>query len=404
MAGLNIKVRTFSDQGLFARKKISLGSKSIETPFKAMSITNTTKNDQIRDEARGFNEIWLNTDPQKLNKAKNTMKSPHTKKIREGLNKSKEGEFNLIFADYKATQEITDENIKFLADMIYSNSDIVPVPLMSKFYDAVRDSNQGTMSKYWSIYKKNTRKFIKAVRQINGKPIMGVLPYLPWSFVQQMVNFYLDEGIRCFAFDFNARTVTSHTQITNMVQPLIREIANRNLQEEVFFYSLNANKGRSSGSRDFVPPKDYLSLGVGFDVLGEKHKSLPMHPDVLAKMDDSKPKFRMFSRENYYYKDFDIESILEKQIPQETGLNRSRVVKRLQTNNNTKYKYQALLNAEQQSMENKVLRTVIDEQRVGEHVKAKTGVTDNQYSVLEQVKNSFDAGKTQKSLKEPDLW
>ena len=129
-----------------------------------------------------------------------------------------------------------------------------------------------------------------------------------------------------------------------------------------------------------------------------------MHPDVLAKMDDSKPKFRMFSRENYYYKDFDIESILEKQIPQETGLNRSRVVKRLQTNNNTKYKYQALLNAEQQSMENKVLRTVIDEQRVGEHVKAKTGVTDNQYSVLEQVKNSFDAGKTQKSLKEPDLW
>jgi len=176
MPKLNVKVDTFDDHSLFSHKTIQLGSKSIETPTKAIQIGETTKNDNILDEVRGANEIYFSTNPGKLAKAREEFKPSFKKNIGQALNKGNDDEFNFVFAQFGSERRFDDSNLDFLLDTIYSTSDFVTVPLMSDLVSAIEDDGDGTDSIYFKTYKENVKRFIETAEQLNSKPIMERSP------------------------------------------------------------------------------------------------------------------------------------------------------------------------------------------------------------------------------------
>lgn len=400
MAKLNVKVDTFDDNSLFAHKTIQLGSKSIETPAKALQIGETTRSDTVLDNVRGANEIYFSTDPGKLAKAQQEFKPNVKKNLGRALNKTNDDEFNFVFAQFGSERRFDDSNLDFLLDTIYSTSDFVTVPLMTDLVSAIEDDGDGTDSIYFKTYKENVERFIETAEQINSKPIMGTLPQLPWGLTNEIVDLYLDKGIRAFCFDFNGRTVTAQFQLSNMVVPLLREVGKRKIQEEVFFYCLNANRGRGSSESDFVPARDFISLGFGFDIVGDKHMSLPRPSDFYEKMEDTGPEFRMFHKDEYYYKTHDYDSSFIDRLPTKTGLDREKIAEN--SSSHHRRKFEKLLNGEQQALEAMDLRPAIDENRVLGHIQTKSGVDNNVLSNLQSSKEEFENERKQKRLN--DLW
>lgn len=380
MASLKVKLRSLDDETPFSHKKIKVGSKSIETPAKSLDIGKTTKKDPVSEDSRGINEIYFKITPKKLKEGREG-KHPHfKKKIGGSLNKAEKDEFNIIFPAYDSQTEFNDDNLFLLVDTVYSTSDFVTIPLMPSLVDAIRkDEGKGTDSKFFQMYKNNIKRYIKAVRQIDGKPIIGTLPAISWNFTKEIVDLYLDKGIRGFCFDFLGRTITAERQLSDVVTPLMRKVFQRDLQEDIFLYAMNAHKGRSTGN--FTPARDFLGLGFGFDILGDKHIQRTMTEEVAEKLNSGKDTFFLFNKNDYIYNSYEYEK-LQENLPSDTGLNEQRITNK----KSQKYKFQALINAEQQSKECKDLKTSIDENRVTEYVSPKRGAKSER--IIEEMKSS----------------
>ena len=397
MARARVKVESIDDDTLYAHKIIKVGSKRVETPTKALQINKTTRQDSVSTEARGINEIYFEVNPKSLREGR-TQRKPYFKKvIGQGLNKAQDDEINILFTQFRSTEEFSDNNLLYLADTLYSTSDFVSVPLMSNLLKAIREDGSGTSSKYFQRYKANVRNFIEAVQQLNGKPIMGTIPALPWDFTNQLVNLYIEKGIESFCFDFNGRQITAETQLSDMVTPLMRQIATEDMEEDVFLFALNAHKGRTTGD-NITPARDFFSHGFGFDVLGDKHVSPDLPPHIYEKMENQDPEMYLFDREDYVYNSLPYDSSLQSQIPSYSELDPQRVL-----NPDYKSRYESLLNTEEQARESMELQMAVDENRVVNHISQKRGVKEEQ--VVDDMKNTksvFDGGKPQSSLRELD--
>lgn len=389
-------MRDFDEDTLFSHKRISLGSKSIETPAKAIQIGKSrTGKDLISSEARGVNEIYFQTNSDKLERDRQTFDVGHRRKIRHSLNKTEDREFNFVFVKLDTVDILDIENIQYLADLIYSTSDFLTIPLMPEFLDAIKEEGRGTDSKYFRAYLQNVENYLDTAMQINNKPILGTLPALPWDFTNKVIDLYLNRGVRAFCFNFNGRTVTAENQLLNMVTPLMRRIAVENLQEDVFFYSLNAHRGRRISGGNYVPARDFMSFGFGFDILGDKHLAGNLPPHLLEEM-DSDLSLRLFERNEYVYEDHGYDANLRTRLPIDTGLNLDRIV----DNPQDRYRYAALLNGEQQSLEANDLRSVIDDHNVVEYIEPKRGISPDNLDDMKTAKRNFEGQKTQTSLDE----
>lgn len=399
MAKARVKVKNVDDDTLYSHKTVKLGSKRIETPTKALQVDQTTRNDPVSDDARGINEIYFEVDPESLRKGRKQHKPYFKKRIGQSLKKTEDGEINVLFPQFRSTEKFSKDNLLYLADTVYSTSDFVTVPLMSDLLKAIREEdNSGTSSRFFRTYLANVQNFIEAVQQINGKPIMGTIPALPWDFTNQLVNFYIDNGVKAFCLDFNGRQITAETQLSDMVTPLMRQIATEDMEEDVFLYALNVHKGRSTQD-NITPARDFFSHGFGFDILGDKHVSPDLPPHIYEKMQNEEPEFYLFDRDNYVYNSLTYGSELRNNIPSNTGLKPDRIL-----NPDYKSRYEKLLNTEEQAREAQELQTAVDENRVVDHIAEKKGVQDEQ--VVDDMRNTktvfTEGGKPQSSLRDLD--
>lgn len=395
---MRVKVRDFDEETLFSHKRISLGSKSIETPAKAIQIGKTRLGkDEVSSAARGVNEIYFQTNAEQLERDRQTFDVGVRRKIRHSLNKSDDGEFNFVFAKLETVDTLDLDNIQYLTDLIYSTSDFLTVPLMPEFLEAIKEEGRGTDSRYFRAYLQNVEQYLDAAMQINNKPILGTLPALPWDFTNKVIDLYLDRGVRAFCFNFNGRTVTAENQLLNMVTPLMRRIAVENLQEDVFFYALNAHRGRRTSGGDHVPARDFMSFGFGFDILGDKHLAGNLPPHLLEEV-DAAPSLRIFERNDYVYEEYGYGPDLGSRLPSDTGLDPERIIDYPQS----RYRFAALLNGEQQSLEANDLRPVIDDHDVAAHIGTKRGISSDNLEDMKTAKRSFEGQKTQTRLDDLD--
>ncbi len=194
MGKFQVKVRNIDDDTLYTHKTIKLGSKSIDTPCKAISIGKSTKKDNIAEEARGFNEHFFQVDKDGLEEAQRSHDANLQKNIGRSLNKGRRDEFNVVFVNYQSIGHLSRENLNYLADLIYSTSDFFTVPLMPELLTKVKEDGKGTASSHFDTYLNNIKNFIKVARQINGKPIMGVIPSMPRIFINKIIDLYINEA------------------------------------------------------------------------------------------------------------------------------------------------------------------------------------------------------------------
>ena len=400
MTKFRVSVDTRDEDTLFTHKKISLGSKTIETPIKSLSIGKSRQSKEVLSEdARGFNEIYFQADSERLEEARQEFKSGLKSKIRSALKKTNRNEeFVVVFCEFNSVEEFSREHLEYLADLLYSTSDFLAVPLMPAILEAIKDDKRGTASIYFDWYLNNVRNFIRVAREWNDKPLMGTIPSLPRAFTDKIIEEYINEGLRAFCFNFNGRTVTAESQLTDMVAPLMRNITVQNMEEDVFLYSLNAHRGRSTQEGDYIPARDFMSFGFGLDVLGDKHTGGSLPPHLFEKLEDSDPTFRLFERDDYIYRNYEYGPELESRLPDDSGLSKSRIMSRPSDN----YRLATLLNGEQQAKEANSLRTVIDENRVSDHVAVKEGVGDDELQSMKDTKENFEGNQAQTSLSNLD--
>lgn len=393
MTKLNVKVRNIDDDTLYTHKKIQLGSKSIETPSKAISVgkLKPQTGEKIKQGARGVNEVYVQADKEEIREAQKSFDQSFSR-LGSSLKKTSEDEFDVVFFNYTSVEELEHEDIEYIADLLYSTSDFVAVPLMPNLLEQVKEDSVGVSSKYFQRYLNIAERFIDIATQINGKPIMGTIPSAPRIFTNKIIDLYIEKNLRAFCFNFNGRTVTAKDQLTDMVTPLMRQIAVEGKEEDVFTYALNAHRGRSQGS-DYIPARDFMSFGFGLDVLGDKHVGPSLPPHIFEKLEDSDPTFRLFESNEYYYKNYEYSELREK-IPEETGIPESRIINR----KSDSYRLATVINAEQQSLETATLQPYIDEYTVVEHIQDKQGVSFDAISSMKSQKSSFEDDQGQSSL------
>lgn len=117
MANLKVKVKTFDGDTLFSHKEIIIGSKTIETSVKTIPIEKITKKDTISDDARGINEIYFQANSSKFQQAKEKNNAYFQKKVQNALNKTQNGEINIVFANLQSIDYST-EGLRFLVDFL----------------------------------------------------------------------------------------------------------------------------------------------------------------------------------------------------------------------------------------------------------------------------------------------
>ncbi|GGC52302.1 hypothetical protein [Haloferax sulfurifontis] len=395
MANLRVNVRNVDDDTLFTHKTIRVGSKTIDTPSKAIPIRKLTSKDPIATTARGVNEIYFEVSAEDLRKAQETYSSPLKKKIKTARNKTKTGEINVIIPKVTSVKPLSDTDLQYLSDFLQSTSDFVVIPLMTDLLEKIKEDNRGTSSKYFDTYKQNVKKFIEISLQLNEKPLMGTLPPLPWKFTNKIIDIYINNNIRAYCFDFNGKMVTAETQLSDMVTPLMRRIAMEKMQEDVFLYSLNANRGRKKRTLDLKPASDFLTFGFGFDILGDKHIGGNLPPHLFDKTGPDT--FQVFEPEKYTYDKF-LYDDLRANLPSSTELDISRIVNRPQDSS----RLSILLNSEQQSLETERLKPAIDEYRVVDYIKQKRGVLGENLDNMVKEKSRFEGNKNQTSLDDLD--
>lgn len=398
MTKLNVDVRNIDDDTLFTHKTIEVGSKSIDTPAKAIPIRKLTQKDQISPEARGFNELYFQVSPEQIEESRQSFDSSLKKRVRTALNRSREGEINVVFINYTSTEDFSDEVLEYIVDLIYSTSDILTIPLMPELLSAIKDDGKGTASTYFETYFKNIKRYVKTARQINGKPIMGVVPSLPRAFTDKIIEYYINDRIRAYCFNFNGRTVTAERQLTDMVTPLMRNVAVEDMEEDVFLYSLNAHRGRSVEDLQNTPARDFLTFGFGLDVLGDKHTGGDLPPELIEKISGSEPRFRLFDKGHYVYQSLEYGDQLRARLPTDTGLDIDRILQRKSEN----YRLATVLNGEQQAKEALGLRPLIDEYEITRHLDRKRGVQDKNLEEMKTARQSFDGNRNQSQLSELD--
>jgi|GEM_PF-3721676 len=398
MSKLKIKVKNISDESLYTHKVVKVGSKKIESPIKSVSVQKMTKKDVISKPSRTINELYFKVGPNKLKESKVSFDSNIEKNLKTSVEDFNNENINVVFAEWNTDRPFSESELKYLADIIYSTSDILTTPLMPKILKSIKDDDVGLESKFFDYYKDNLREFIKTFRQIDGRPVMGTIPALPWAFTKQIIDIYLEKGVRAFCFNFNGRTVIAENQLVNMVTPLMRRIGEEDLVEDVFFYVLNAHRGRSPTGKEYIPAKDFMSFGFGFDVLGDKHVGLKLPPNVIKKLDSEEDTFKLFHRDQYVYRDYEFNDELKRNIPSETGLDKDRIVNRPQD----RYRLSRLLNTEQKLKETKILASTIEENRVVDYVNEKKGVTPKNIKNMQETKENLEEGQQQTSLKDLD--
>ncbi|WP_133412337.1 hypothetical protein [Natrarchaeobaculum sulfurireducens] len=391
-------MENIDDDTLFTTKQVSIGGKKITTPTKAIPIKKIYNNESILTEARGFNEVYFQVDDKKIQRARSSFDSEFSRSIGSGLNNAKNGEINAVFAEYKTTKAAPKEHLEYLSDLIYSTSDILTVPRMPALQSAIKEDNVGTASKNFQRYMKNLKSYLEYADQMNGKPIMGVIPTLPPVFTSHIIDLYFDKGVRAFYFDFDGRKVTAEKQLTDMVTPLMRRVSVEDLQEDVLLYSLNAHRGRNTGGKNYTPAADFMTFGFGLDVLGDKHVGGKLPPHLYEKINEGGPSFRVFHKDEYTYQSYEYDKELRRKLPLETGLDADRILGRPSDN----YRLSSILNGEQQGIEARRLHTVINEHRVKDHIYKKKGVGSKVLNNMKSAKREFDGNSNQSKLDELD--
>jgi hypothetical protein len=372
-----IKVSDFkvADDLFMKTQKINIEGKILQTPIKTIDASKLHPDIQIVDKVKGLNEICKFFNGQRLEeyvtgaKDESLINIELARKIRNTNHK----EAIICFVGYEDLKFPDEKGINFLMNLAHEFSDATPLPLVPKLFK----NDERDFYVKLNDYKVFMKKCIDSINRFNNKPILGIIPeIIPSTYVADLVNFYYDNDITSFVYDFKGKVSAGmRTKIREMMIAL-KEL---DLLGNSFLYSINVNNGKMIKDASIVRARDILTFGFGFDALGDQHIRRVFPPDVAKmireRMINSSPLIRLFNNKDYgYYKTSDL-SMLENIYPKdETSIpfDNFRVF-------NTKAKHsQTLFNSERIGLEAmKYQRLIIEEtDKTSDYFKTKKYVRE----------------------------
>lgn len=349
-------------------------NKSITTPTKTIPLDKIKLKHSLNSESRQLNEIFKRFSAQQIKEANEDNDKFHKLEtwFNSQKNKIPDNTSTLCFLDFNEKRIPTNEEIEFITDISYCNSDITSIPTINHFNIPKQEEIA------FEDYKKYLENVIQVIDQLNNKPIMGIIPKLAPKKVEELLCFYQEKGINCFALDLAGSNPISASMRIFKVLKILNKM--RTLDNS---YIHGHNVGmRVNKTVDVIPAKDILGFGIGLGSLGEKRTIFRPNPAFISYIQTNPMnKFRLFNKEDYgYWKSISVEE-LEKVYPKDSAL----PIKLF--NNPSQMNYvQKVFNAEQLALESHIIKKIISEtpDKSLSYVRKKRHVAQDDIKLLEK--------------------
>lgn len=194
----------------------------------------------------------------------------------------------LLLQEFYETSYPDTAQLQFLIRTGHAYSDVLVLPLVSRVTDRMDAGSQ------FNRYLQFLRETLAIIETHNEKPIMGVVPLkTPFIRIGELVDFYVDHGIRALCLDYASSKPDTARQ---SVEQVAYSLARHELLGETFLYGINVSSGRPRATTPVSPCHSILSFGYGCDGFGDLHR-------VRMKISEGQPPtsapIRLFSRKDY---------------------------------------------------------------------------------------------------------
>jgi hypothetical protein len=291
-----------NEETLYASKSIRISSDfSIKTPIMAYNNRLINSDEFVASGTRGLNEIYCeinnqNTPLKKLVTDRTVAQSVENRirAQKPKQNNSLPNEIDLCILECTVKRYPSDDIWHFILNRAHANSSIVPLPNIPLITDGVNSDSK------FKRYLKFVASSLEYLRSYNGKPIMGGIPKLPYRYSNELILFYLKNGINAFYFDFAARNpLILEADLLDIFKLLVQ----KRVLDTTFMYAYNVSPGRLSKTKEAVTSKNIFAFGFGFDGMGRKHKrpKFDVGEGKGATPETEERKLRLFNRYDYGY-------------------------------------------------------------------------------------------------------
>lgn len=141
----------------------------------------------------------------------------------------------VFFMDYNEDKYPNSKELEFIVRCVHSNSDLTTMPLVSRVTDKL-DAGSG-----FDRYVSFLREAVDVMNTYNRKPMMGVIPLkTPFIRIQDLVDFYLGEGIEAFCLDF--ATSKPHT-VSPSIEQVLYSLAKSGKLDTAYIHAINVSPG-----------------------------------------------------------------------------------------------------------------------------------------------------------------
>lgn len=358
-----IKIRkTPEDTELLYRSlEFEVNNNRVITPLKTTNLNTLSYSNEFLKYSDKLNEIYKTIDPKSLKKiiSDNLMMNNFNQQI----NRVRLGQdqINIFYLEYKNSEKQifpSKIELQFLCDTIYSHSDIVALPILRDIHNLI---NNDVIFNNFLKYIKET---LEVIDSLNGKPVMAIIPPIPYIYIKDLTDFLIKQEINAFAFDFRMRSINN--QLQNLIS-FYRTLYEMDSLDNSLIKVINYYRGRFLKEKDKVPAKDILTLGFGIDILGDIHLGSGgsgengKKKEILNKKtipDLLKRPLRLFIKEDYSYQRTSNFRELEKLYPNDSRM----PINIFNTQNQNKFKiFQKILNFEQLNLETINLKNIISQ-------------------------------------------
>ncbi len=368
---LEVSTRQLDEETFYGVKKLNIRGKSTDTPKKTVNLENLREDIEIHAEFLG--EIYKTFDKERIR----LLIEDEEKQVKINYNMN-----NLV----KKAQHFSVEIMMFIPGLAYSNpseneltfiiatqkqySDFYIVPTVERLNKLMKNSNF-TIQDYISLIK----NYLNLLEGYPEKAVMGMVPInIPYQYIGELMSIYIDRGIESFCIDVGGRTALSLTQQIIEVQ---RSLAKDKI--DAFIHATNINIGRAKKGSNTITAKDVLSLGLGFDSIGDNH----LRPYIRDAIKNPVINLRLFDKDAYGYHKIQEAREIKEIYPVDSGVKPEYL---LDDSLYRRRKAQATFNYEQIGMETERLRKVIGEGAVGSYVRNKRYVDKDSFKAITKVK------------------
>lgn len=170
---------------------------------------------------------------------------------------------NVVIPEYTSIGFITEKMdvLSKFESRIHANTDIIVVP---RWKGVLSCSTQASLV---DSLKTHSKQFIDESRILNGKLIMGNIPLsVPESVIDELVQFYLKEGITSFVLDYGTCLPRGKEHVVRGIQKTLLDSGDF---ESSILYSTNVRRTHKVG--DMFPADDLMTFCHGIDLIGNLH-------------------------------------------------------------------------------------------------------------------------------------